>query len=80
MFLESQNTRASGEIPLMDPIRRLNKVQRVLAYDFSQTRYDVCEKIGFIKTQVECALQREYLTENVLKYLESVLGKEKVTH
>jgi UTP--glucose-1-phosphate uridylyltransferase len=77
MFLEKQGTGAGGEIQLTDAIQSLNEIQSVFAYDFEGTRYDVGEKIGFIMTQVEFALQREDLRENVLKYLENVI--EKVT-
>ena len=33
------------------------RLQRVFAYDFEGKRYDVGEKLGFIKTTIEMALQ-----------------------
>ena len=64
MFLENQQTGAGGEIQLTDAIQRLNEIQRVFAYDFEGTRYDVGEKFGFIKTTIEMALQQEELKKN----------------
>ena len=59
MFLEDQQTGAGGEIQLTDAIQRLNEMQRVFAYDFEGTRYDVGEKFGFIRTTIEMALQQK---------------------
>jgi UTP--glucose-1-phosphate uridylyltransferase len=78
MFLEQQEIGAGGEIQLTDAIQKLNEIQRVFAYDFEGTRYDVGEKIGFVKTTVEFALQNSELRAELLEYLEGVMGKEKV--
>jgi UTP--glucose-1-phosphate uridylyltransferase len=78
-FLDKQEKGAGGEIQLTDAIQRLNEVQNVYAYDFEGKRYDVGEKIGFIKTTIEFALMREDLRPSVLGYLEEVLKVEKTT-
>ncbi|HDR7946799.1 TPA: UTP--glucose-1-phosphate uridylyltransferase GalU [Bacillus toyonensis] len=78
MFLENQQTGAGGEIQLTDAIQRLNEIQRVFAYDFEGTRYDVGEKFGFIKTTIEMALQHEELKEELMKYMNELVQKEKV--
>ena len=75
MFLEQQEKGAGGEIQLTDAIQKLNEIQRVFAYDFEGKRFDVGEKLGFVKTTIEFALQNneikdelsEYLTDMVLK-------------
>ncbi|MFS0864583.1 UTP--glucose-1-phosphate uridylyltransferase GalU [Fredinandcohnia sp. 179-A 10B2 NHS] len=77
MFLEKQETGTGGEIQLTDAISQLNEIQRVFAYDFEGTRYDVGEKIGFIKTQVEFALKNEDLREEILEYLVGVVEGSK---
>jgi UTP--glucose-1-phosphate uridylyltransferase len=46
-YLDEQETGAGGEIQLTDAIQKLNKYQRVFAYDIEGTRYDVGEKLGF---------------------------------
>ena len=77
-FLENQETGAGGEIQLTDAIHKLNQIQRVFAYDFEGKRYDVGEKLGFVKTTLEFALQREDLRPELLRYMEEVMELEKV--
>ena len=78
MFLEDQQTGAGGEIQLTDAIQRLNEIQRVFAYDFEGTRYDVGEKFGFIKTTIEMALQHEELKTDLMKYMKELIKTERV--
>jgi UTP--glucose-1-phosphate uridylyltransferase len=78
MFLEQQETGAGGEIQLTDAIQKLNQIQRVFAYDFEGKRYDVGEKIGFVKTTIEFALQDNDLRAELLPYLEKILEETRV--
>ncbi|WP_160725749.1 UTP--glucose-1-phosphate uridylyltransferase GalU [Bacillus sp. USDA818B3_A] len=80
MFLENQQTGAGGEIQLTDAIQQLNNIQRVFAYDFEGKRYDVGEKIGFVKTTIDFALQDKDLRHDVLEFLNEILKKESVTN
>jgi len=75
-ILEKQETGAGGEIQLTDAIQMLNETKGVYAYDFEGKRYDVGEKLGFVKTTIEFALQHEELHDDVLKFLEGLLEKE----
>lgn len=77
-FLDKQETGAGGEIQLTDSIQYLNEVQTVYAYDFEGKRYDVGEKLGFIQTTIEMALQRNELRGELLEYLEQLLQSLKV--
>ena len=77
-FLEKQGAGAGGEIQLTDAIQQLNQIQRVFAYDFEGKRFDVGEKIGFVKTTIEFALQNEELRDELLVYLEETLKKSVV--
>ena len=72
-ILENQETGAGGEIQLTDAIQTLNQSQKVYAYDFEGTRHDVGEKIGFVKTTIDFALQHDDLREDVLKIMEQYL-------
>lgn len=74
MFLDKQEKGAGGEIQLTDAIQQLNQIQRVFAYDFEGKRYDVGEKIGFIKTTIEFALQHKDLQEDVLDYMKELIS------
>lgn len=75
--LDQQKPGAGGEIQLTDAIAGLNEYEAVYAYDFEGTRYDVGEKMGFIKTTIEFALQREDLRTDLLDYFSSILDLEK---
>lgn len=81
MFLDRQEKGAGGEVQLTDAIQKLNEIQRVFAYDFEGTRYDVGEKFGFVKTTIEFALQHEDLHDVMIDYLKNLvssLEKDKV--
>ncbi|MFJ7830494.1 UTP--glucose-1-phosphate uridylyltransferase GalU [Peribacillus sp. NPDC097197] len=75
-ILGDQPPGAGDEIQLTDAISRLNEYESVYAYDFEGIRYDVGEKMGFIQTTIEMALQRGDLRENILNYLTTVLNRE----
>ncbi|XZF76216.1 UTP--glucose-1-phosphate uridylyltransferase GalU [Bacillus sp. AL-1R] len=75
-ILSSQKAGAGNEIQLTDAIAELNKYEAVYAYEFEGTRYDVGEKLGYIKTTLEFALNREDLRNSVLDYLTELMKKE----
>ena len=74
-FLGEKQFGAGGEIQLTDAIEKLNTIQRVFAYDFEGRRFDVGEKIGFVKTTVELAMQDEEIAKELKPYLEAMLQK-----
>ncbi|QSB50364.1 UTP--glucose-1-phosphate uridylyltransferase GalU [Parageobacillus toebii] len=74
-FLEKQEAGAGGEIQLTDAIQKLNEKQPVYAYSFSGKRYDVGEKLGFVKTTIEFALQNEELREDLIAFLRDIVKK-----
>lgn len=76
MFLDKQQTGAGGEIQLTDAIQELNRIQRVFAYDFQGKRYDVGEKIGFVKTTIEFALQHQDLESEILEFMKLKIGEK----
>ncbi|MCP3029205.1 UTP--glucose-1-phosphate uridylyltransferase GalU [Halobacillus sp. A5] len=75
-ILNHQEPGAGNEIQLTDAIASLNQSEHVFAYNFEGTRYDVGEKMGFIKTTLEIALEREELREELFTYLNTILDKE----
>ncbi|ALQ70464.1 UTP--glucose-1-phosphate uridylyltransferase [Bacillus cereus] len=75
MFLEQQHVGAGGEIQLTDAIQSLNEIQRVFAYDFEGTRYDVGEKLGFVQTTIEMALQHPELRDDMVVMMKKILEK-----
>jgi UTP--glucose-1-phosphate uridylyltransferase len=77
-ILEEQEPGAGGEIQLTDAIKKLNEQQSVLAYIFDGVRYDVGDKLGFIKATIDFALQRDDLKDKVLEYVAQVIEKQPV--
>lgn len=58
-----------GEIQLTDALRILNHRTRLLAYEFEGVRYDVGDKLGYLKAIVDFALMREDLGPDFWCYL-----------
>ena len=76
-YLDRQEIGAGGEIQLTDAIQHLNETQRVYAYDFEGTRYDVGETLGFIKTTIDFALEDEEMRDHLHDYLMNKLSNLK---
>lgn len=68
-LLESTKRGAGNEIQLTDAIADLLKEQRVLAYNFKGTRFDCGSKLGYLKAQVELALEHEEVGSSFRQYL-----------
>ncbi|WP_103653069.1 UTP--glucose-1-phosphate uridylyltransferase GalU [Bacillus thuringiensis] len=68
----------SNELQLTDAINELNKEQAVLAYNFEGTRYDIGDKVGFIKATIDFALHRDDIRDEILKYLRDINMEEKI--
>lgn len=71
-YLNRQEIGAGGEIQLTDAIEHLNSNDSVYAYDFEGERYDVGEKIGFVKTTIKFALNDKEMSEDIKAFLETI--------
>ncbi|MGF2617966.1 UTP--glucose-1-phosphate uridylyltransferase GalU [Rossellomorea vietnamensis] len=74
-FLEEKEIGAGGEIQLTDAIQKLNQIQRVFAYEFEGNRYDVGEKLGFVQTTLEFALQDQGIRDELIQSMKDMLNK-----
>jgi UTP--glucose-1-phosphate uridylyltransferase len=63
-LLERTQRGAGGEIQLTDAISAMLQEQTVLAYEFEGTRYDCGSKLGYLRANVEYALQHPELTSD----------------
>lgn len=77
-ILENQQPGAGGEIQLTDAICKLNETESIYAYDFEGKRYDVGEKMGFIQTTLEMALEQGDLRDKLLDYITYIMERELV--
>ncbi|MFC4100419.1 UTP--glucose-1-phosphate uridylyltransferase GalU [Paenibacillus xanthanilyticus] len=72
-ILENQLPGAGGEIQLTDAIEKLNQLQQVYGYKFEGSRYDVGDKLSFIKTTIDFALERQDLKWDLLEHLKRLI-------
>lgn len=68
-FLESATPGKNGEIWLTDALQQLMEREAMYAFDFEGDRFDVGDRIGFLKATVEFALKREDLSADFTEYL-----------
>jgi UTP--glucose-1-phosphate uridylyltransferase len=67
---------AGNEIQLTDALREICKKQPILARELEGNRYDIGDKLGYLKASTEIGLQREEIRGSLLSYLEQVLKRE----
>jgi len=64
-----------GEIQLTDAILELSKFQDVYAYNFQGKRYDVGDKLGFVRATIEFALRHEEIGSSLMDYLVDMISR-----
>ena len=70
--LERTAPGAGGEIQLTDGIYALRDRQPIWAYEFTGTRYDTGDPVGYVTTSLAFALQRPDLAPGVLAFIKSL--------
>lgn len=75
IFTEIEKTKPGrdGEIQLTDAMRALHEKQKIFGLVFEGKRYDIGDRLGFLKATVEFALDREDVGPNFLQYLKELL-------
>lgn len=68
-LLDAQKPGAGHEIQLTDAIDRMNKTQRVFAHEFTGQRFDVGNKFGYVKTNIEYGLTHPEVKDELKPYL-----------
>jgi UTP--glucose-1-phosphate uridylyltransferase len=68
-FLEKATPGKGGEIWLTDALQQLMESEAMYAFEFEGDRFDVGDRIGFLKATVEFALKREELSEDFTAFL-----------
>ena len=63
----------NGEIQLTDALKSLMKDEAIYAYDVIGKRYDVGNRMGFLKATVEFALERDDLKDEFKAYLKQII-------
>ncbi|AVL00392.1 UTP--glucose-1-phosphate uridylyltransferase GalU [Pediococcus inopinatus] len=73
--LEHQKPGKGNEVQLTDAINELNKTQRVFAHVFTGKRFDVGNKFGFLKTNIQYGLNHPEVRDELRTYIKQ-LGAE----
>ena len=71
--LKTTQRGAGNEIQLTDAIAELRKSEEIYAYSFEGKRYDCGSKLGYLKANVEIALQHEEMAESFKDYLNKLV-------
>jgi UTP--glucose-1-phosphate uridylyltransferase len=72
-ILEKQPSGRGGEIQLTDGLSQLVRQRKVFGCQFVGERYDIGDKLGFVRATVAYALKRPDLRAKVKNYLKDVL-------
>ncbi|MEC9374998.1 MAG: UTP--glucose-1-phosphate uridylyltransferase [Pseudomonadota bacterium] len=70
--LENIGKGSGGEIQLTDGIAELMKKQSVYALPFDGKRYDCGDKLGYLKANIDFALERKELKQGLRQHLRSI--------
>jgi UTP--glucose-1-phosphate uridylyltransferase len=63
------------EIQLTDALTELKKTQQLFAYIFEGNRYDLGDKLGYLKANIEFALQKTDIRDELIQYLTDISQK-----
>ncbi|WP_274805263.1 UTP--glucose-1-phosphate uridylyltransferase GalU [Lacticaseibacillus rhamnosus] len=74
-ILDNQKPGKGNEIQLTDAIDTLNQTQRVFAHEFKGDRYDVGNKFGYVKTNVEYGLTHPEVKDELRAYILDLAAK-----
>lgn len=74
--LEKTPKGKNNELQLTDALNLLLKSESVYSFTFEGTRYDIGNKLDFLKTTVDFALRRKEFAAPFLEYLKEVVAKQ----
>lgn len=75
--IRNVGTGVGSEIQLTDGIRLLSKSQMIYACKFKGKRFDIGDRLGYVKAIVDFALKNENLKEDIIEYLKEILATER---
>ena len=73
-ILENLPAGKGGEIQLTDGLSRLVQDRKVFGCEFQGERYDIGDKLGFVRATVAYALKRPDLRDRVVEYLRTTIS------
>ncbi|HDQ44593.1 MAG TPA: UTP--glucose-1-phosphate uridylyltransferase GalU [bacterium] len=67
----------NNEIQITDALKILMHREKIIAYKFEGKRYDIGNKLDYLKTTIEFALEREEFAAPLTAFLREITGKRK---
>ena len=74
--LEKTQAGKNNEIQLTDALRLLLKRENIIAYVIDGKRYDIGNKLDYLKTIVEFGLKRREFSEDFLAFLKDIINNQ----
>lgn len=75
-LLAVQERGVGNEIQLTDALQTMLKYENVYAQIFEGKSYDIGEKLGYLKTIIEFAIEREDLKEDLVQFMKNIVSKK----
>jgi len=76
--LEETPRGKNNEIQITDALKILMQREKIMAYKFEGKRYDIGNKLDYLKTTIEFALEREEFAKPLMAFMKEICsGKKK---
>ncbi|MCM3254747.1 UTP--glucose-1-phosphate uridylyltransferase GalU [Priestia aryabhattai] len=79
-YLKTIERGVGDELQLTDALRVVCEKERLFALELEGQRFDIGDKVGYMKAMVEVALKRRDLRQTFLSYLEGIVEKERANN
>jgi len=79
-YLKTIERGVGNELQLTDALGVVCEKERLFALELEGQRFDIGDKVGYMKAMVEVALKRRDLRQTFLSYLEGVVEKERANN
>lgn len=76
-FIKKTPRGKGGEIQLTDAIKLMATEHAFFAYRFQGKRYDIGNKLDFLKTNIDFALERTEFKQEILEYMRQIVNSAK---
>ncbi|MBN2102564.1 UTP--glucose-1-phosphate uridylyltransferase GalU [bacterium] len=65
----------NNEIQITDALKILMQREKIIAYKFEGKRYDIGNKLDYLKTTIEFAMERKEFSKPLMKFIKTLSGK-----
>jgi len=66
----------NNEIQITDALKILMQREKIIAYKFEGRRYDIGNKLDYLKTTIEFALERKEFSKPLLKFIKEISARD----